>query len=67
MKLLSWAEWWYNSTYHSAIKMSPFLALYGYKPPSALQYIPGTTAVEQVDCDLQDRDTLLTELKQNLQ
>lgn len=26
------AEWWYNSTYNSAVKMSPFEALYGVKP-----------------------------------
>lgn len=34
-KWASWlalAEWWYNSTYNSAIKMAPFEALYGMKP-----------------------------------
>lgn len=65
-KLLTWAEWWYNTTYHSAIKMSPFQALYGYQPLSVSQYIPGTTAVDQVDWDLKDRDALLAELKRNL-
>lgn len=29
---ISLAEWWYNSTYNSAIKMSLFEALYGIKP-----------------------------------
>lgn len=28
LNLLPWAEWWYNTTYHSAIRMSPFQALY---------------------------------------
>ncbi|KAL8155439.1 hypothetical protein AgCh_000724 [Apium graveolens] len=31
-KWLSLAEWWYNTTKHNAINMSPFEALYGYSP-----------------------------------
>jgi hypothetical protein len=27
------AEWWYTINYHSAIKTTPFEALYGYTPP----------------------------------
>lgn len=32
-KWLGLAEWLYNTTLHSAIKMTPFEALYGIKPP----------------------------------
>ena len=43
------AEWWYNSSYHSSIKMSPFQALYEYAPPMLSQLIapPGATAEAQ--------------------
>ena len=29
---LPWAEWWYNTTFHSAIQLTPFEAVYG-RPP----------------------------------
>ena len=34
VKWLTLAEWWYNTSFHMAAKMSPFMALYGYHPPS---------------------------------
>lgn len=58
------AEWWYNSTYHSFIKTSPYQALYGQSPPSIE---PDTTAVQAVDLALRDRDSLIQQLRQNLQ
>jgi IS30 family transposase len=35
-KWVTWlptAEWWYNSSYHTTIKTTPFEALFGYPPP----------------------------------
>ncbi|CAL8120388.1 unnamed protein product [Prunus armeniaca] len=64
---LPWAEWWYNTTFHSAIRMSPFQALYGYEPPTIETYVPGSFVVHQVDITLQDRDALLRRLRHNLQ
>ena len=30
---LPMAEWWYNTTFHSSLQLTPFEAFYGYKPP----------------------------------
>lgn len=35
-KWITTAEWWYNSTHHSSIEMTPFQAVYGYPPPTNL-------------------------------
>ncbi|KAM5587861.1 hypothetical protein ABKV19_006351 [Rosa sericea] len=67
VEALPWAEYWYNTTHHSAIGMTPFQALYGYEPPAVKPYIDGTTAVDAVNTQLKSRDELLAVLKRNLQ
>jgi hypothetical protein len=39
MKWLPLAEWWYNNTYHTSSKMSPFEALYEYPNPSISYFL----------------------------
>jgi hypothetical protein len=41
-------EWWYNTSYHTTTRMTPFEAVYGKKPPSVLSYLPGTLKVQAV-------------------
>ncbi|KAM2879226.1 hypothetical protein FF1_014748 [Malus domestica] len=65
--LIPCAEWWYNTTFQSAIKMSPYQAVYGIEPPSIRMYIPGSIAVHSIDAALQDRDMLLRLLRTKLQ
>jgi hypothetical protein len=33
-KWLPLVEWWYNTSFHTTTKMTPFMELYGYHPPS---------------------------------
>jgi hypothetical protein len=33
-KWIPLAEWWYNTSFHNETKMTPFMAIYGYHPPS---------------------------------
>ncbi|KAL5787464.1 hypothetical protein ACOSP7_004413 [Xanthoceras sorbifolium] len=45
MDWLSWAEFSYNTSLHSATKMTPFEIVYGVPPPGLLPYVPRTTRV----------------------
>lgn len=63
---LRWAEFWYNTTFQGAIKLTPFQAVYGKPPPTILQHLPGETRVEEVSHALLDRDEIIRQLKYNL-
>ena len=39
VKWLPLVEWWYNTSFHTAAKMTPFMALYGYHPLSITSYL----------------------------
>ena len=60
-KPTTWVEWlplvefWFNTNFHVAAKMTPFEALYGYPPPRVLDYAVGTTRVGAVDLLLKGR------------
>lgn len=66
-KWLSLAEWWYNSIYHSSIRMTPFEALYGYYPPM-LPIIPFEgISVGSVEDFFKQRQQMTNILKDNLE
>jgi hypothetical protein len=60
------AEWWYNTSYHTATHMTPFEVVYGQKPPFILSYLPGASKVQAVDQTLTIREAILRYLKENL-
>ena len=57
---LAWAEFWYNTTYHVLVGMTPFQALYGHLPPTVPNYQVGTSLMHEVDKALLSRDELLS-------
>lgn len=64
---LSLAEWWYNTSYHTSLNMTPFQALYGFPPPMVAEVVlpdcPNDSAREQ----LQNRQLATQLIKDNLQ
>ena len=59
LKWLPLAEWWYNTSFHMASKMSPFIALYGYQPPSITSPLKGHSKVQAMEDHLQHQQEVL--------
>ena len=71
-KPASWVEWlplaefWFNTNFHTSLKLTIFEILYGYPPPRLMDYVPGSTKVESVDAHLKSRQQLTSFLRHNL-
>nr|KYP37502.1 Retrotransposable element Tf2 [Cajanus cajan] len=64
--VLHLAEFWYNTSYHSAIGTTPFQALYGRPPPVVRDYILESSTDTAVESLLQDRTTNLRIIKEHM-
>jgi transposase InsO family protein len=62
---LSWAEYCYTS-YHTALRATPFEVVYGRPPPPLLPHTPGTEASEEASQLLCDRDSFLADIRERL-
>ncbi|GJU28568.1 retrotransposable element Tf2 [Tanacetum coccineum] len=62
-KWLPWAEYWYNTSFHSGIGRTPFKVLYDRDPPRLMSYDHDTTVTTEVDQYLWERDRVLAELR----
>ena len=65
-KWLPLAEFWYNTSYHSALGRSPFEALYGHPPRHFGISNMNATSVPELEEWLKERDLLSQIIKQHL-
>ncbi|KAK9065021.1 hypothetical protein SSX86_016404 [Deinandra increscens subsp. villosa] len=63
---LPWAEYSYNTEYHTSTGTTPFMAVYGRHPPSLSPYVFGETANAELEAQLINRDDMLKRLRTNL-
>ncbi|XP_012477730.1 uncharacterized protein LOC105793362 [Gossypium raimondii] len=59
-------EWRYNTTYHSAIKTTPYEAFYGQDPSIHLPYLAGASRAATIDRTLQHREVMRKIMKFHL-
>ncbi|GJU22459.1 reverse transcriptase [Tanacetum coccineum] len=56
-KWVSLAEYWYNTTYDTSLKTTPYEVLYGQPPPNPIAYVQGQ--VDTVDRTLAARESMI--------
>ncbi|KAL0540054.1 hypothetical protein IC582_024282 [Cucumis melo] len=65
-QFIPWAELWYNTTFHSSTRTTPFKAVYGRPPPPLISYGDKKTPNDEVETMLKERDLAISALKENL-
>ncbi|GAU16969.1 hypothetical protein TSUD_37270 [Trifolium subterraneum] len=63
---ISWAEYWFNTSYHASTGKTPYEIVYGRVPPVITRWVQGETRVEAVQKELVDRDEALRQLREQL-
>lgn len=63
---ISLAEWWYNTSYHTSLLMTPFQALYGFSPPMVAEDIMPDVPDLRIQEQLKNRQVATQVIKDNL-
>jgi hypothetical protein len=61
------AEWWYNTSFHKSLRITPFQALYGFQPPMITEGILPDSISPEVKDIMRTRLSTLNNIKENLQ
>jgi len=63
---LPWAEYCYNTSFHTALRATPFEVVYDRPPLAILSYMVGSARTDMVDGLLRERDEVLAEIRERL-
>lgn len=63
---LHWSEYWYNTSFHSSTKWTPFKGLYGRHPPPIIRFLPIQAAISSLEEQMIERDAILDDLENHL-
>ena len=66
MDWLPWVEYCYNTSFHTALRATPFEVVYNWPPPAILSYTAGSARTDTVDGLLRERDEVLAEIRERL-
>jgi len=58
-KWLVVVEWWYNTTFHSALQLTSYEVVYNQPPPLHLLYLPRESLNPVVDRSMQRREEMI--------
>jgi len=63
---LAWAEYSYNTPYHTALRATPFEVVYGQPLPALLPHTAGAAQTDTADTLLRGRDSFLADVRERL-
>jgi hypothetical protein len=66
LRWLGWAEYSFNTTFHSSLGTTPFKLVYGRDPPSMVGYDKGDARAPAVGQMLRERDKFLHDARERL-
>ena len=52
-------EWWHNTSFHTATKITPFMEIYGYHPPSITSSLRENLKVQAVEDHIEHQQEVL--------